>query len=338
MEIRAIVLAAGKGTRMNSALPKCAHKIIDKAMVEYVVDSLKAININEIISVVGYKREILEEILNGKTKFAYQEQQLGTAHAVLSAEKQLKEHNGLTLIAIGDMPLISSNTYAQLIAHHIEQKADLTALTTNHPVPYGYGRIVRDHNQSILRIVEEKDCTPEEREITEINSSVYLVDNKKLFESLLEIKNNNAQSEYYLTDIVALFREKNYKLSTFKAADYQELSGANDKLQLAKMETYLQEKIIEKHLLAGVTIHNPQTVVIGVNAEIEAESTLLPGSIVIGTSKIEKGAIIGPYSEIDNSHIGKGSTIKYSRIKDSIIGDNKNIGPYIYIENDKKKF
>jgi bifunctional UDP-N-acetylglucosamine pyrophosphorylase/glucosamine-1-phosphate N-acetyltransferase len=328
MDIRAIVLAAGKGIRMNSALPKCAHQIIDKAMIEYVVDSLQAINIDEIITVVGYKREILENILLNKTKFAYQEEQLGTAHAVLMTEQHLIDYDGLTLIAIGDMPLITPATYAKLIAHHTESGADLTVLTTLHPNPFGYGRIVRIQDGEIERIVEEKDCTPEQRKIQEINSSVYLVDNQKLFSAIHEIGNNNVQKEFYLTDIIAIFKRKGYKVSGYQAEDYQELSGANDKVQLAQIEAYLQQKVIDRHLLAGVSIHHPQTVVIGVNVQIESGSVILPGSILVGNSHIGENSVIGPYTEINNSQIGAGTVIKYSRIKDSEIGDNKIIGPY----------
>lgn len=338
MDIRAIVLAAGKGTRMHSILPKCAHQIIDKAMVEYVVDALKALNIDEIITVVGYKREILENILLNKTKFAYQEEQLGTAHAVLMTEKYLLNYDGLTLIAIGDMPLITPSTYAKLIAHHAQTMADLTVLTTLHPNPFGYGRIVRSPNGDIERIVEEKDCTEEQRLIHEINSSVYLVDNQKLFSAIHEIKNNNVQKEYYLTDIISIFKRRGYKISGYQADDFQELNGANDKLQLAQMEACLQQKIIEKHLLAGVSIHHPQTVVIGVNVQIESGSIILPGSILIGNSYIAKNSVIGPYSEINNAKIGSGTIIKYSRIKDSEIGDNVVIGPYAeIIDNEARR-
>jgi bifunctional UDP-N-acetylglucosamine pyrophosphorylase/glucosamine-1-phosphate N-acetyltransferase len=329
MEVKAIVLAAGKGTRMHTELPKCAHQIIDKAMVEYVVDSLRAAKVEEIITVVGYKKEVLESILARKTKFVYQAEQLGTAHAVLMAEHLLRDFKGTTLIAIGDMPMITSETYSQLIEYHAQTDADLTVLTTNHPEPFGYGRIIRNQNRDIERIVEEKDCTEEQKKITEINSSIYLVDNQKLFASINEIKSNNRQNEYYLTDIVRIFREKGFRISGYTAEDYWEISGANDKYQLMQIENYLQDKIIKKHLLSGVTIHNPRTVVIGIEAEIESGCFILPGSIIVGNSRIKKGAVIGPHTEINNSQIGQGTLVRYSRVKDSDISEDKTVGPFV---------
>jgi bifunctional UDP-N-acetylglucosamine pyrophosphorylase/glucosamine-1-phosphate N-acetyltransferase len=211
MDIRAIVLAAGKGTRMNSDTPKCANYIIDKTMVEYVVDSLLGAKIKDIITVVGYRHEVIEQILRNKTKYALQEEQMGTAHAVMMAESYLKGKLGLTLIAIGDMPFVTKETYANLIAHHIQNDADLTVLTTEHPNPSGYGRIIRE-NDEVLEIVEDKDCTREQRAIQEINASIYAVDNILLFESLRDIKSNNKQKEYYLTDIVKIFRDNGWVL------------------------------------------------------------------------------------------------------------------------------
>lgn len=331
MEVRAIILAAGKGTRMNTELPKCALRVIDKPMAEYVIDSLNAVNVDKIITVVGYKKEVLEEILVGKTQFAYQEEQLGTAHAVLMTEEFLKDYTGTTLIALGDMPMITSATYAKLIEHHALTKSDLTVLTTDHPNPFGYGRIIRNQKGDIEKIVEDRFCTPDQKKITEINSSIYLVDNQKLFSSIYEINNNNSQKEYYLTDIVEIFNQKGYRVSGYLAEDYQEISGANDLVQLSEMENYLQTKIIKKHLLAGVAIHRPETVVIGCDAEIESGAIILPGSIIVGKSKIGKGAIIGPYAEINNSTVNSKAIVRYSRIKNSEISENKVIGPYVEI-------
>ncbi|HEY8395664.1 MAG TPA: sugar phosphate nucleotidyltransferase [Bacilli bacterium] len=331
MEVRAIVLAAGKGTRMQTELPKGALRVIDKPMTEYVVDSIKNANVEEIITVVGYKKEVLEAILAGKTKFAYQEQQLGTAHAVKMAEPYLKDYKGTTLIALGDMPMITSETYRKLIQYHALTKADLTVLTTDHPKPQGYGRIIRNEEGEIVKIVEDRFCSPEQKRINEINSSTYLVDNQKLFASLCEIDNNNSQKEYYLNDIVEIFRRKGYRVFGYKAEDYQEISGANDLVQLAEMENYLHDKTIRKLLLSGVTIQRPNTVVIGCEAEIEPGALILPGSIILGKSKIQKNAIIGPYAEVVNSVVGTGSEVCYARIKNSVIGEDKKIGPYVEI-------
>ncbi len=325
MEVRAIVLAAGKGTRMQTELPKCALKVIDKPMAEYVADSLKKAGVEDIVTVVGYKRDVLEAILSGKTKFAHQEEQLGTAHAVLMHEPLFRDFQGMTLIALGDMPMITPETYAKLIEHHALTKADLTVLTTDHPRPGGYGRIVRNKNGEIVRIVEDRFCTEEQRKITEINSSVYLVDNQKLFSSIREIGNDNSQKEYYLNEIVEIFRRKGYRVSVFKADDYQELSGANDLVQLSEMEKYLQEKIIKKFLSSGVAIRRPETVVIGSEAEIEPGALILPGSIITGKCRIHKNATVGPFVQVEDSVIGEGANVSFAKIKASKVEDNAEV-------------
>lgn len=334
--IRAVVLAAGKGTRMNSDEPKCAHYIIDKTMIEYVIDSLNEAKVDDIITVVGYRSEVIEELVKGRSRFVYQKEQLGTAHAVLMAEELLKDKDGITLIAIGDMPFVSKTTYSSLIAAHIQEKADLTVLTTDHPQPYGYGRIVRDENDEVLEIVEEKDCNKLQRAIQEINASIYLVDNKKLFESIREIQSSNHQNEFYLTDIVKIFRKKNHKIHAYKASNYLEISGVNDKVQLAEMEEALRKKILKKHLLNGVTIHNPATVTIGVDVKIASGAIIRENTLIVSKSIIEKNCKLGPFTEIKNSVIGEGAAVKFSYVKDSIIEANSKIGPFEYIDNNKQ--
>ena len=265
MEMSAVILAAGKGTRMKSELPKCAHQIIDKPMVEYVVDSLKELKVQNIIAVVGYGKETIMNLLKDKVQYVIQEEQLGTAHAVKQARPLLEGKEGITIIAIGDMPFIKKETFYSLVLNHMQERADVTVLTVDHPQPYGYGRILRDDNGQVLRIIEERDCTKDQTAITEINSSVYAVNNDILFECLDKVKNKNVQKEYYLTDIVDIARKLNYKVNAYKTTDYRELSGINNKLQLMEMEMEYQKKILERHLLSGVSIHNPETVVIGKN-------------------------------------------------------------------------
>ena len=196
MDVSAIILAAGKGTRMKSDMPKCAELIIDKSMVEYVVDALEGIQVKDIVTVVGYKQEVIRNILKDRSLYAYQEIQLGTAHAVSVTKDLIGNKEGNTIIAIGDMPFITQFTYYNLLQKHINEQADLTVLTTIHPQPHGYGRIVRDQYGNILEIVEEKDATKEQSEINEINAAVYVVDNQKLFQHLEEIQSSNNQKEF----------------------------------------------------------------------------------------------------------------------------------------------
>lgn len=332
MQVNAIILAAGKGTRMNSDLPKCAQLIIDKPMIEYVVEALADVNPTEIVTVVGYKREVIEKILNQRTKFAIQEDQLGTAHAVMMTKPFLEKKEGSTIIAIGDMPFISKQTYYNLLNSHLQENNDITILTTSHPNPFGYGRIVRDECGNVLEIVEEKDCSEEQRQITEINSSVYVVDNKRLFSSLNDISNNNKQKEYYLTDIVKIFKNKKYKIGSYKIDNYHEISGVNDKYQLMEMETTLQDAIIKKHLLSGITIDKPSSVVIGASVVLSPGVIIRPGSIVVGNTIVGNNSTIGPNSEVVNSRIGQNVVIKHSIIEDSNIGDNQVVGPFVSLK------
>lgn len=335
MEVNAIILAAGKGTRMKSELPKCAHYIIDKPMVEYVVDALKKICVEDVVTVVGYKKEVIQEFLKCKSRFVVQEEQLGTAHAVLMAENYFKDRVGTTIIAIGDMPFITKETYYQLLTTHLQSKSDVTVLTTEHPNPYGYGRIIRDECDQVLEIVEEKDCTKDQRSISEINSSVYAVRTEILFDLLKEIKNENNQQEYYLTDIVKVSNKRGLKVTACKVNDYKEISGVNDKFQLMEMEADLQAKILKKHLLKGVTIHNPATVVIGIDVKLRPGSELMPGSMVTGRSTIDTNAIIGPFTQIKDSYVGEGARVSFSYLEGCNIPSDSDIGPFVHMISNK---
>lgn len=333
MEISAIILAAGKGTRMKSELPKCAHIIIDKPMVEYVVDSLREVKIQNVITIIGYGKEKIKELLQNKNvKFAVQEEQLGTAHAVMQAQPLLEDKDGITIIAIGDMPFIKRETFYALIINHIQECADLTVLTVEHPQPHGYGRIIRDDNGQVLAIVEERDCTKEQASIREINSSVYAVDNQKLFKYINKIKRENDQNEYYLTDLVKVFNENGLKVSGYKTSNFYELSGINNKLQLAEMEQEYQKKIIETHLLNGVTIHNPQTVSIGKDVKIAPGVEIHSNTLILGKTVLEEDVIVGPCSQIRDCIVKRGATISNSIVNNSIIEENSVVGPFQKIE------
>lgn len=335
MEVSAIVLAAGKGTRMKSDYPKCAHTIIDKPMVEYVIDALQETKIKNIVTIVGYGKEKIKSLLKDKVKFAVQEEQLGTAHAVMQARPHLEGIDGITIIAIGDMPFIRRETFYSLLINHMQDQADLTVLTVEHPQPYGYGRILRDDSGQVQAIVEERDCTKEQTQIREINSSVYAVDNKKLFQFIDQIENKNDQKEFYLTDLVTVFIKNGLRVSGYKTTNYQELSGINDKLQLAKMENEYQQRILEYHLLNGVTIHNVQTVVIGKDVKIASGVEIHPHTSILGKTVINPNAIIGPNSHIKDSIIGEGAEVLNSIVTDSVIKSNEKIGPFEQINSRK---
>ena len=325
----AIILAAGKGTRMKTELPKCAFPLLKKPMVTYIIEALESINVDQIICVVGHKKEVLQDILKDRVKYAIQEEQLGTGHAVKCALDFIDD-NGYTIILPGDTPLIDKEILDQLIEVHKSNKNDFTIGTIVLENPFGFGRIVRDSSNSVLRIVEEKDASEEERKIKEINTGLFLVDNKLLKKALLEIKNNNAKGEYYLTDIVEIL-SKEAKIGTFTIKDTYKLNGINDLYTLSLVEKQFREAILKKHMLNGVNIVNPETVTIGNDVTIEAGTTIYQGSLILGKTSIGRNCVVGPNSEIFNSTLKDGSKLLHSVCYDSTLEENCSVGPFSHI-------
>ena len=325
----AIILAAGKGTRMKTELPKCAFPLLKKPMVTYIIEALESISIDQIICVVGHKKEVLQDILKDRVKYAIQEEQLGTGHAVKCALDFIDD-NGYTIILPGDTPLIDKEILDQLIEVHKSNKNDFTIGTIALDNPFGFGRIVRDSSNSVLRIVEEKDASEEERKIKEINTGLFLVDNKLLKKALLEIKNNNAKGEYYLTDIVEIL-SKEAKIGTFTIKDTYKLNGINDLYTLSLVEKQFREAILKKHMLNGVNIVNPETVTIGNDVTIETGTTIYQGSLILGKTSIGRNCVVGPNSEIFNSTLKDGSKLLHSVCYDSTLEENSSVGPFSHI-------
>jgi bifunctional UDP-N-acetylglucosamine pyrophosphorylase/glucosamine-1-phosphate N-acetyltransferase len=234
----AIILAAGKGTRMKTDLPKCAYPINGTPMVEYIVNSCKKSGINKILVVVGYKKEYIKSVLNGSVEYVLQEEQLGTANAVMCTKASLENKEGISLILPGDMPLINEKIITELMDYHQAQGNVLTIATTMLDNPDGYGRIYRE-NGKIRKIVEALDATPEILEIKEVNSGFYCVDIKLLFKALEKVDNNNSKKEYYLTDIVEILAQ-DYKVGTFIVTNSKYLLGINDLTSAQKVEEILK--------------------------------------------------------------------------------------------------
>ncbi len=325
----AIILAAGKGTRMKTELPKCAFPLLKKPMVTYIIEALESISIDQIICVVGHKKEVLQDILKDRVKYAIQEEQLGTGHAVKCALDFIDD-NGYSIILPGDTPLIDKEILDQLIEVHKSNKNDFTIGTIVLDNPFGFGRIVRDSSNSVLRIVEEKDASEEERKIKEINTGLFLVDNFLLKKALLKIKNNNAKGEYYLTDIVEIL-SKEAKIGTFTIKDTYKLNGINDLYTLSLVEKQFREAILKKHMLNGVNIVNPETVTIGNDVTIEAGTTIYQGSLILGKTSIGRNCVVGPNSEIFNSTLKDGSKLLHSVCYDSTLEENSSVGPFSHI-------
>ena len=225
-----VVLAAGKGTRMKSKLYKVLHKVCGKTMVEHVVTAAEGVDPEKIVTIVGTGAEDVEKVLDGKSEFAFQEKQLGTGDAVKTAGKILADEDGATLVVTGDTPLFTADTFKNLFEYHNEKGNAATVLTAEAPNPFGYGRIIRDDQGNVLRIVEQKDGKPEELKVKEINTGVFCFDNKKLFEALKHVTNNNAQGEYYLTDVLEILRNEGERVGAYKMPDFSESLGVNDRI------------------------------------------------------------------------------------------------------------
>lgn len=322
-----VVLAAGKGTRMKSKLYKVLHKVCGKTMVEHVVDAARGVDPEEIITVVGTGAGKVEKILTGKSDFAFQEKQLGTGDAVLTAKEKLADKDGATLVVTGDTPLFTTNTFKNLFAYHAEKENAATVLTAEAPNPFGYGRIIRDDQGNVLRIVEQKDGKPEELKVKEINTGVFCFDNKKLFEALKHVDNNNAQGEYYLTDVLEILRNEGERVGAYKMPDFSESLGVNDRIALAQATKIMQKRINEAHMRNGASFIDPATAYIDSDVKI-GNDTVIEGNVVIkGNTEIGSDCLITNGSRIVDSKIGNGVTITSSTLQEAEMDDNTDIGP-----------
>ena len=329
----AIILGAGKGTRMKSKLPKVCQLVLDKPMIKCVYDSLDRLSFDKIIPIVGYQSEAVLNTLPNDVDYRIQAEQLGTGHAAMQAQDILENEDGITFVIAGDQPLITSESIEKLMNYHLEAKNDMTLMTAKLDNPFGYGRIVREGNQ-ILRIVEQKDASEEEKQINEVNISVMLFDNKKLFKYISTVNTNNKQGEYYLTDMLTIFNEQGLKVGGIAIDDNNEAIGVNDKLVLAEVNKIKQKYVNRKHMLNGVTIVDPSNTYIGEDVEIGSDTTIFPGSVIYGKS------IIGEETEIKSSYImdskvGNGSVVgPYAHLRnDAVVGDNCRIGNFVEIKN-----
>lgn len=330
----AIILAAGKGTRMKTDLPKCAYPLLKKPMIAYIVEHLyKSTMIDKLITVVGHKKEVLQEILNSTVEYAVQEEQLGTGHAVLSAKELLTDNEGYTIILPGDMPLIDAEVIKKAINEHVEFRHDLTVVSTVVDEPFGYGRIIRDEANYLAGIIEENDANKEEKEIKEINTGIYIINNKFLVPTLNKIDNKNAKNEYYLTDIVKIMKSEGCLVGTYLLKQAYKAMGINDLYTLSKAETILRQNINKELMRSGVAMINPDTITIGQNVVIEENVVIHPNTYITGNSIIQKGAQIGPNTEIHNSCVGENVICKHSLVFNSKIMSNSTVGPFAHLRD-----
>ena len=326
----AIIMAAGKGTRMHSKLPKTMHKVLDKPMIEHLVDTLNQMGVNRVISIVGYGKEAIMDYLKDKCEYAIQEPQLGTGHAVMQA-KQLETDQGFTLVINGDCPLVREETFALLFEE--VKDAAMVVLTAIEEDPAQYGRVLRKADNTIEKIVEYKDCTEEELKIQEINTGIYAFNNEMLFTGLKKIKNDNKQNEYYITDLVEIFNQEEKKVKAVISKDSGETAGINDHFELLRATKILQRRINQKWLSQGVSLLNIDDTYIGSDVEIGQDTTIYPNTYIYGKTKIGSDNLIMSGCYIENSTIGDGNYIDNSRITDSIIHNKVRLGPWAHLRN-----
>ena len=329
----AVVLAAGEGTRMKSQTPKVLHEIAGRSILGHVLAATAPLGAKELRVVVGSSRERVEghvaQIAPGAT-IVVQEQRNGTGHAVQLALADAQAE-GSVLILAGDTPLLRSNTLQEFIDAHDEYNSVASVLTSIVPEPFGYGRIIRSESEELLRIVEERDATLEQREIDEINTGVYIFDIATLRSAVAQLKSSNAQGELYLTDVIALIQGEGKQVAAILSNDYTETLGINDRAQLAECGAIMRDRINDEWMRSGVTIIDPASTWIDVDVKIAPDVTILPGSILRGTTVIDAGALIGPRSTLTSVVVAEAAVVQESVATDSTIGLRANVGPFAYL-------
>jgi bifunctional UDP-N-acetylglucosamine pyrophosphorylase/glucosamine-1-phosphate N-acetyltransferase len=328
--IGAVILAAGEGTRMKSKHPKVSHSLLGKPMVQHVIDSVRSAGIDEIVVVVGHKAEEVKQCICTDVKYALQEKQLGTGHAVICASHYI-ENNGITLVLTGDTPLISADTLLSLISYHKDKGYSGTILTAEFEDPTGYGRIIRDDSGNVLKIVEHKDASEDEKRVREINSSMYCFDTVKLLEALKSIKNHNAQGEYYLTDVIEIMKGNGLLVGAYKANDVSEVLGVNSRMQRADCARAIRQKVLNRLMSEGVTIIDPGSTYIDRDVLIGRDTVIYPGTVLEGNTSIAEDCIIGPNSRLVDAIVHDSVEIMNSVVLKSEIKSNTHVGPFAYI-------
>lgn len=334
MKVNAIVLAAGKGTRMRSAnenIAKVGYEILGKPLIRWVLDAARPVVSGRTVVVVGFAGDHTASLVEGIAEIAWQHEQKGTGHAIMQTADLLGHEDGVTLILSGDVPLISATSLRQMLDTHIQSGNDLTLLTAVLNNPHGYGRIVRTQAGDVNKIVEQADLTGRESEVKEVNAGMYVFDNKKLFAELTNLRTDNKQGELYLTDTIALFRQKAYKVGAYILEDPNEMLGTNDRVQLSEAATLLKQRINKTHMYNGVTIVDPENTYIGPDVEIKADTIINPSTTILGNSVLGQNNNIGPNTFINNTKLGNNNKVNMSHIEDSTIADNNNIGPFTRI-------
>jgi bifunctional UDP-N-acetylglucosamine pyrophosphorylase/glucosamine-1-phosphate N-acetyltransferase len=328
-QLAAIVLAAGQGTRMRSRRAKVLHKVCGKPMIGHVVDSLRRAGVREIVVVVGHQGEKVKEAVGPGVEFVWQREQLGTGHAVSMAKDIFAGHEGHVLVLAGDTPLLTPGTLKEL--GDAGRGLAAAILTARMPKPRGYGRIIREADGTVLGIVEERDASPAQLAVDEVNTGTYIFRSQDLFPALGRLRPDNAQGEYYLTDVIGLLVQEGKRVGSLQCKDWQEAMGINDRVQLAFAEGVLRERIRRELMLRGVTIYHPESVFIDLDVEVGQDTIIYPFCFLEGRTVVGEDCVIGPGVRIIDCELGRGVEVQNATLVGSKIGDDVRIGPYAYL-------
>jgi bifunctional UDP-N-acetylglucosamine pyrophosphorylase/glucosamine-1-phosphate N-acetyltransferase len=332
-ELAVVILAAGKGTRMKSDLVKVLHSVAGSPMLSYPLDIARSLKPSRLVAVVGFQADLVQEKFKADdVTFAIQKEQLGTGHAVLAARPALEGFHGNILILSGDVPLLTSETVSSFLKPHRDRQMALSVMTVELDNPKGYGRVFRNADGSLLRITEDKDLKPGEEKVREINTGIYCVDADFLFSALSQVTPQNAQKEYYLTDIVARANSEKKKVFPFLVANSLEVMGINTRVELAKADQYMRSKIAEQHMLEGVTLIGPETTYIDREVKIGRDTVIYPNCHLIGKTSLGQSCVIEPGCKISNTQMGDQVIIKVSSvISECKIEDHVEVGPFAHL-------
>lgn len=324
------ILAAGKGTRMKSEYPKVLHPICGKPMIQYVFEIVNALNAKKIFVIIGHEKEILSKILPKQIIPVMQDKQLGTGHAVNRLSGYFKGKSSCLMVLCADTPFISKNTLKNLLEQHQNSCSSATVLTCRLKDPTDYGRIIKE-NGNVKKIVEELDATSDEKNINEVNTGIYCFETDALFSSLKNIRTNNKKKEYYLTDVIEILYSKGLKTSSFLMTNEDEIRGINTKIDLAWAENYKRREILNRFMLSGTTIIDPETTFISEDTEIGVDTVIHPFSLLEGKNIIGKNCSLGPQIKIKDCEIGNQNNIFFSVVSETVIKDKTTIGPFAHI-------
>lgn len=335
-DLFSVILAAGKGTRMKSALPKVLHKAAGKPMVQHVLDAAKEAGSVRNIIVVGFGGERVKEAVAGQAEIVLQAEQLGTGHAVLQAREALEGVHGTVMVLCGDTPLLTGALLKKLCAEHEAAGAKATVLTAIMPDATGYGRIIRNEAGAVAKIVEHKDATEEERQVKEVNSGIYCFDKDALFAALDQVGCDNAQGEYYLPDVLEILSRQGEKIWAVAADDYEETLGVNSRAQLAGAEKILRRRKNIELMDSGVTLMDPDSTFVDADVSVGRDTVIYPFTWLEGKTTVGEGCVLGPSSRFSDVKIGNDVTAQFVYAHECEVADGVTMGPYVHLRPDTK--